>query len=95
MRNLYKVTPGRVSQSEFALRSGNPKLGSSLLFCVVVFFFFRWGGGGFWGALEQKERNFRKGDSSGARATREGFLTEVGPEGFSYKEGSSNEVPNR
>ena len=45
--------------------------------------------------MEQKERNFRKGDSSGARATREGFLTEVGPEGFSYKEGSSNEVPNR
>lgn len=37
--------------------------------------------------MDGKERKFRKGNSSGARATREGFLMEVGPEGFSYVEG--------
>ena len=43
--------------------------------------------GGKWGALEEKKRKFSMGNSSEARATREGLLIEMGSERFSYVKG--------
>lgn len=54
----------------------------------IVFLLFLLGDRCSYG-LEGKERDFRKGDSSGAKATQEGLLTEVRTEGFSYMEGGS------
>lgn len=74
----------------FALRSGNSKLSFGYVSCFYCFFLLLCLLGDRCSyALEGKERDFRKGDSSGAKDTQEGFLTEVRTEGFSYMEGGS------